>query len=187
MPTGQPSGDGRVSTGSHGGVARTRSTDFRRDRDEHGRPANARPRDRFGRPLPRGAPDEMADRVEPEQAVDSLDEALQRAGELFDAERFFEAHEFLEHIWKADEIADEDRGFWKGVTQVAVGLCHCQRGNDSGARTLLGRAAAQLDAYPSPYAGVRTGTLSTGARDVLAQIDRHGPSPGLDFPRLPLE
>ena len=44
-----------------------------RDRDPAGRPRNARPRDAFGRPLPRGAPgeqripDDLA--VPPEEAV----------------------------------------------------------------------------------------------------------------------
>ena len=69
---------------------------------------------------------------------------------MFDAQRFFEAHEFFEYVWKADEVGERDRPFWKGVTQVAVGCCHAQRGNDHGALALLGRAAGYLRRYPSP-------------------------------------
>ena len=75
-------------------------------------PSHTRPRDRYGRPLPRGARDEMATREEPEQVVGSAEEALRRAVELFDAERFFEAHEFLEYIWKSDEIDAADAAMY---------------------------------------------------------------------------
>ena len=69
-----------------------------------GRPENARPRDRFGAPLPRGSVDELAHRQEPEEVVSTVAEALDEAVALFDEQRFFEAHEFLEYVWKSDEI-----------------------------------------------------------------------------------
>ena len=156
-----------------------------RDRNAEGRPENARPRDRFGQPLPRGAPDELGDRVEPEDVVTSVDEALEHAAALFDEERFFEAHEFLEYAWKSDEVAEADRTFWKGVTQVAVGCCHTQRGNAQGAVTLLERAVGHLDGYPSPHHGVDRDALVAGAERVIAQIRAQGASPSLDFPRFP--
>lgn len=157
---------------------------YERERDARGRPANARPRDRFGRPLPRGAPDEMADRAEPAEVVESLADAFERGVELFDAERFFEAHEFFEYLWHGDEV-DGDAEFWKGVTQVAVGCCHTQRGNAAGCLTLLDRGAARLEAYPSPHRGVDTAALAAGARDLAARVGADGPSPDLDFPRFP--
>lgn len=156
-----------------------------RDRDAEGRARNARPRDRFGRPLPYGAPDEMAARQEPEDVVATVAEALPHAVALFDAERFFEAHEFLEWIWKADEVDPADRPFWKGVTQVAVGCAHTQRGNASGARTLLRRAQRYVAPYPSPYRGVDRDALVAAAQRVLDQIDERGASPDLAFPRFP--
>lgn len=157
-----------------------------RERDERGRPANARPRDRFGRPLPRGATQELAAREEPDAVVDSVDEALARAVALFDAQRFFEAHEFFEYVWKSDSIAPADRDFWKGVTQVAVGCCHTQRGNEQGALTLLERAERYLAPYPSPHHGIRTDALAGAARQVAAQVRARGPSPALTFPTFPL-
>jgi uncharacterized protein len=156
-----------------------------RDRDERGRPANARPRDRFGRPLPRGAKDELAHAEEPEEVAESLEDAFDRAVALFDERRFFEAHEFFEHIWKSDWVEQGDETFWKGVTQVAVGCCHVQRGNDRGALTLLDRAAAYLDAYPTPYHGVATRTLAEAARDVAARVRAEGASPERAFPPFP--
>jgi len=156
-----------------------------RDRNEHGRAENARPRDRFGQPLPRGAVDEMAHKEEPGDVVSTVGEAFGKAVELFDQERFFEAHEFLEYIWKHEQVDPADRSFWKGVTQVAVGCCHAQRGNDAGAVTLLERAVASMQPYPSPYHGVDKEALSRAALRVAEEIRAHGAGPELAFPDFP--
>ena len=143
-----------------------------RDRNAEGKAENRRPRDRFGAPLPRDAVDEMAHRDEPEDVVDTQQEALTRAIELFDAERFFETHEFAEYIWKHEELDPADRDFWKGVAQVAVGCCHVQRGNATGAVTLLHRAADYLRQYDSPRLGVDPDALIALAGRVAARVER---------------
>ncbi len=152
-----------------------------RDRNAEGRAENARPRDRFGAPLPRGRPDEMPDRVDPGEVVSGVAEALAHAARLFDDQRFFEAHEFLEFIWKSDELDPRDRDFWKGVTQVAVGCCHTQRGNATGAVTLLERASRFMAPYPARYGGVDADALAAGALRVAAQVREHGASPDIEF------
>ena len=162
-----------------------RSARYERDRDERGRPANARPRDRFGRPLPRGARDELAHAEEPEDVVSSLAEAFDRAVALFDEQRFFEAHEFLEHIWKSDWIDPADKNFWKGITQVAVGCCHVQRGNDAGAVTMIERAVGYLAPYPGEHLGVDVAALSARATELAEVVRARGASADLDFPRFP--
>src|SRR5680860_1496635 len=78
-----------------------------------------------------------------------------------------------------------DRSFWKGVTQVAVGCCHAQRGNDAGAVTLLERAVASMQPYPSPYHGVDKEALSRAALRVAEEIRAHGAGPELAFPDFP--
>jgi uncharacterized protein len=166
-------------------MTETRTVRPDRDRNEEGRPENARPRDRYGRPLPRGAEDELAHREEPDDVVDNLGDALNRAVELFDQHRFFEAHEFLEWIWKSDDIATADRDFWKGVTQVAVGCCHTQRGNDQGAVTLLDRAAGYMAPYPAVHHGIDKEALAEAARRLAAEVRERGASPARSFPRFP--
>ena len=145
-----------------------------RDRNAAGQPENARPRDRFGAPLPRGSADELAHRQEPEEVVSSVSEALEHAIELFDQQRYFEAHEFLEYVWKSKEIPDDERDFWKGVTQVAVGCCHIQRGNETGAATLLERAASYLAPYPEVHAGIAAEALAASALRLAADVRRVG-------------
>ena len=156
-----------------------------RDRNDEGRAENARPRDRFGAPLPRDYPDELAHREEPEDVISSVPEAFAKAVALFDEQRFFEAHEFLEYIWKSPEIDDRDRDFWKGVTQVAVGCTHTQRGNDKGAVTLLERATTYMSPYPPRYHGVAADELAAAARKLAAEVREAGASAQRTFFRFP--
>ncbi|HTM85830.1 MAG TPA: DUF309 domain-containing protein [Mycobacterium sp.] len=110
-----------------------------RDRDESGRPRNARPRDALGRPLPHGGagvpgiPDDLS--LPPA-------ETLAYAQQLLDDGLAFNAHEVLEAAWKTGP-ADE-RMLWQGLAQLAVGITHIQRGNTTGAAALLHRASGRL-------------------------------------------
>ena len=60
-------------------------------------------------------------------------ETLAYAQELLDRGLAFNAHEVLEAAWK-NGPADE-RMLWQGLTQLAVGITHVQRGNVKGAMT----------------------------------------------------
>jgi hypothetical protein len=137
------------------------TVDPSRDRDSAGRARNARARDRLGRPLDRstGVDDEAQDETVLPPAI-----ALARAQALLDDGRPFAAHEVLEAVWK--DASGPDRELWRGLAQVAVGITHALRGNESGARTLLQRGAASLAPFATttPYAvdvdGVRAWALA---------------------------
>jgi predicted metal-dependent hydrolase len=107
-----------------------------RDRDPAGRARSARPRDASGRPLPPGAAG--VERVD-EDVVLAPADALAEAQRLLDGGYPFHAHEVLEGAWKSGP--DDERPFWKGLAQLAVGLTHEQRGNRRGAVSLLRRGA----------------------------------------------
>jgi len=70
-------------------------SDTERERDDAGRPKNARPRDELGRPLPRGA----ANVMQTESPARTPEEALARGIEHFNAGRYFQAHEAWEEGW----------------------------------------------------------------------------------------
>lgn len=113
-----------------------------RDRDPDGRARNARPRDGLGRPLPYGA-----DGVErqPEGVQRTPDETIEEAQRLLDDGKPFHAHEVFEDAWKA---ADEpERALWRGLAQLAVGMTHAARGNETGAESLLQRGADNIWPY----------------------------------------
>ena len=112
-----------------------------RDRDDEGRPRQARPRDELGRPLPYGAVG-----VEP-VSDDPLPprETVRFALELLDQGRPFSAHEVFEARWKDSPEAEHD--LWQGLAQLSVGLTHALRGNEPGAQRLLERGDGRLERY----------------------------------------
>ena len=146
-----------------------------RDRDQAGRPRNARPRDAFGRPLAHGAPGEA-------QMPDDLSlapgEAVALAQQLLDSGRPFQAHEVLEATWKSAPGAERD--LWQGLAQIAVGLTHAQRGNPRGAAALLRRGAGRVGGYlpGGDDAGGQYGIDVTGitraAGELADRIERDG-------------
>jgi uncharacterized protein len=113
-----------------------------RERDSRGRPLNARPRDGLGRPLPRGT-DGVA-RV-PDGLTLNPEAALAEAQRLLDEGLPFHAHEVLEASWKTAPAAE--RELWQGLAQLAVGLTHALRGNDTGAAALLRRGRDRIAPY----------------------------------------
>jgi uncharacterized protein len=146
-----------------------------RDRDQAGRPRNARPRDALGRPLPHGAAGES--RI-PDDLSLPPGEAIALAQRLLDSGRPFQAHEVLEASWKSAPPAERD--LWQGLAQVAVGLTHAQRGNPRGAAALLRRGAAAVSGYlpGGDGAGGRYGIdvsgISRAAGELADRIERDG-------------
>ncbi|WP_245607324.1 DUF309 domain-containing protein [Pseudonocardia spinosispora] len=141
-----------------------------RDRDPTGRARNARPRDASGRPLPRG--EAGVDRV-PEDLVLPPDEALAEAQRLLDEGLPFQAHEILEGAWKAAEKAE--RQLWQGLAQLAVGLTHSQRGNATGAVSLLLRGTERIEPFgPDAPHGIDVPGLVAHGAALAARIERDG-------------
>jgi hypothetical protein len=146
-----------------------------RDRDEGGRPRNARPRDASGRPLPRDAvgvtPVDDTSATTPEATLVAAQEAVNDG-------RPFAAHEILEAAWHRAEPAERD--LWQGLAQLAVGLTHAQRGNTSGAHALLLRGTERLTAYAgtTPY-GIHIDAVCATARGLADAVERGMPSEGL--------
>lgn len=142
-----------------------------RERDAAGRPLNARPRDGLGRPLPRGA--RGVARVD-ESVPLSPDEAVRQAQRLLDAGMPFHAHEVLEGAWRS--APEPERALWQGLAQLAVGLTHVLRGNDSGARTVLQRGHDHLTPYAAqPPHGLDVAGLLAWTDEVLGGRHRHPP------------
>jgi hypothetical protein len=137
----------------------------KRDRDEEGRPRQARPRDELGRPLPYGA--EGVEPV-PEEPLPPL-ETVETALALLREGRPFSAHEVFEARWKAGP--ERERDLWQGLAQVCVGLTHRLRGNRVGARRLVERGVGRLEAYAAtagPTYGLDLAEFARGARSELA-------------------
>jgi predicted metal-dependent hydrolase len=160
-----------------------------RDRRDDGRPEQARPRDRTGRPLPYGTVGIAT--TEPVE-VHAVARALELGAARWSQQRYFEAHELLEIVWKAS--SGPERELWKGVIQVAVAAVHVQRGNPVGAQRLIARATRRLEPFDDLHVG-RHGVLDVGevrrqAMVLAARVDAAGDSPAaldVDLGRLPVD
>ena len=62
---------------------------------------------------------------------------------LFNAQDFFEAHELWEDLWS--EGHGNERKFFQGLIQAAVGLCHFSNGNHGGAVKLYHSSRAYME------------------------------------------
>jgi uncharacterized protein len=113
-----------------------------------------------------------AERV-PDDLVLAPDDAVTEAQRLLDAGLPFPAHDVLESVWKAAPSAE--RGLWRALAQVAVGLTHAQRGNPRGAVALLRRAADGLGGWVGPApAGVDLDAVRAHADGLARRIERSG-------------
>ncbi len=145
-----------------------------RDRDEEGRAHNARPRDGLGRPLPYGASGVAR---QPEGVVRSPEDSVAEAQALLDAGKPFHAHEVFEDAWKSGP--DAERGLWRGLAQLAVGLTHAARGNVAGGARLLRRGAGAVEEWSAgsgqvrPY-GIGVAELGGWARELAGAVEREG-------------
>ncbi len=153
-----------------------------RDRDQSGRPRNARPRDALGRPLPRERAGADAGPLPVDLALAGPD-AARLADQLLRAGRPFHAHEVLEAAWKSGP--PRERELWQGLAQIAVGLTHARRGNARGAVTLLRRGALRVRGYRDqgeppgegerrhPY-GMDLDAVLAASDELAARIERRG-------------
>jgi hypothetical protein len=73
---------------------------------------------------------------------------------LFNGQDYFEAHEVWEDLWS--ESHGEERRFYQGLIQAAVGLCHFGNGNLGGAAKLYRSSRDYMDRCGSPFLGLDT-------------------------------
>ena len=146
-----------------------------RERNAEGRPENARPRDATGKPLERGSGPSWRERLRDADEARALPkpEAIAEAERLVLTGQPFYAHEVLEGPWHLAEPAE--RAFWQGLAQVAVGLTHAQRGNVTGARSLLRSGAEKLAAYEDGHEGVAVSRVAATALDLADRVESLGP------------
>lgn len=139
-----------------------------RDRDESGRPRNARPRDALGRPLPPGSTG--VPRI-PDDLCLPAAETLSYAQDLLDSGLAFNAHEVFEAAWKNGPGAE--RLLWQSLAQLAVGITHVQRGNADGAAALLRRAGDGLTRVSRPVLySIDLDGLIAGAAALVDDLER---------------
>ena len=91
---------------------------------------------------------------------------------LFNAGKYFEAHEALEAAW--NEEAGQIRDLYRGILQIAVVYLHITRRNYNGAIKVYGRSQRWLKDWPDICRGVFVEELRKDARAVITEVERLG-------------
>ena len=110
------------------------------------------------------------------------EDGLARGVELFNAGHYWAAHEALERAWIPDRHGPE-RGFYKGLIQVAAGCLHYRRRNRRGALNKLTSGADFLRPYLPVHQGLNLAQL-VGQVDQMRSALAAGGWPELDLPRI---
>lgn len=97
----------------------------------------------------------------------------------FNRGEYFEQHETLELLWRAEPR--EVRGFYQGILQIGVAFHHLRRRNHHGTVYMLTRGARYLAPFAPRCQGVDVETLLTDAAAALMEVERLGPNRLADF------
>jgi len=80
------------------------------------------------------------------------EEALKRARQYFNDERFWECHEVLESVWKKTHEGEKD--LVQGIILVAAALVHYQKNENEICLSILKRAMEKLSSASGEYHNV---------------------------------
>jgi predicted metal-dependent hydrolase len=96
--------------------------------------------------------------------------SLERGVQLFNAGLYWEAHEAWEEAWTPDRRGP-DRGFYKGLIQVAAGCLHYKRRNRRGALNKWRSGIGYLRPYLPRHHGVELAPLVERVAGLLAAVE----------------
>ena len=97
----------------------------------------------------------------------------------FNRGEFFEQHETLELLWRAERR--RIRGLYQGILQVGVAFFHLRRLNYHGTVYMLTRGSMYLAPFAPRCQGVDVRSLLDAAAAALAEVDRLGPERLAEF------
>lgn len=108
--------------------------------------------------------------------------SLARGVDLFNAGRFWDAHEAWEETWMPDRKGP-DSGFYKGLIQVAAGCYHYHRHNRRGTVNKWRSGSGYLRPYAAVHRGVAVAELVAAVDAMLAAMEGD-PWPELTLPTI---
>ena len=109
--------------------------------------------------------------------------SLERGVQLFNAGRYWDAHEAWEEAWMPDRKG-LDGGFYKGLIQVAAGCLHYGRRNRRGALNKWRSGADYLRPYLPANQGLDLAALVRATDANLAALESSAEWPELEMPKL---
>src|SRR5437879_10594544 len=110
--------------------------------------------------------------------------SLEHGIELFNRGLYWEAHEAWEEAWTPDRRGP-DRGFYKGLIQVAAGCLHYRRRNRRGTVNKWRSGSGYLRPYLPRHRDVELAALVAEVDAMLARMEAEA-WPELSLPRIEL-
>jgi uncharacterized protein len=124
------------------------------------------------------------DSIGNEQAAMKESGPFRRGITLFNAGKFFEAHEVWEELWLEEALPEKT--FLQGLIQVAAAFHHHSRGNPRGYRSLLAAGLAKLEQFSDQHRGIALAKLRADAREWVQTRDAGGEDRSPKVPRIRL-
>lgn len=100
--------------------------------------------------------------------------ALLEGIELFNSGRFFEQHEVLEVLWRAERR--RVRYLYQGILQIGVAFHHLRRSNYHGVMYMLTRGPMYLEPFVPTCQSVDVRALVSEAARAKSVVEALGPS-----------
>jgi len=116
-----------------------------------------------------------------ERCNDPMPAGLREGISLFNAGEYFECHEVLEDIWRAEP--DPVRALYQGILQIGVAFHHLHRDNFRGAVKLLTGGTEKVARFLPCCMGVDTQKLNAEACACLEALRALGPERLDEFDR----
>ena len=107
-----------------------------------------------------------------DECAGSLHPQAREGIRLFNAGKYFEAHEELEIAWKDER--GKIRELYQGILEAGVTYLHIKRGNYRGAIKVFGRSMKWLRGWPASCRGVDVAQLREDLEAAIAQVERLG-------------
>ena len=110
--------------------------------------------------------------AEDDPCSEGLPAGAQRGIAEFNAGQYFEQHETLELVWRAERRPV--RELYRGILQIGVACYQVERGNARGAIKMLDRAVKWLQPFRPVCQGVNVEQLLADAAQLRSAIERAG-------------
>jgi hypothetical protein len=94
--------------------------------------------------------------------------AIKRAVQLFNDERYWEAHEALEYVWK--NATGIEKEILNGIILIAAAFVHDEKDEQDVCISILQRARKKLDPDSGIYQGIDTNRIA----DMISEIIKTG-------------
>jgi len=93
------------------------------------------------------------------------DEAIARAVQLFNDEKYWEAHETLEYIWKNSTGIEKE--ILNGIILIAAAFVHDEKDEQNVCISILQRARKKLDRASGIYHGIDTNRIAEMISEII--------------------